>query len=510
MRRDGMCGKSYCKSLRRRGVLSFVLGAAALAGAVACGSRRPAPPLPPERIDARGTLRELLEPLGLDGTVAEIPARIPGARLEVVDQAVDRFARSHGLVIQEISVPPRATGGAPRTPSDIMRTELADTDRFRLLYSAEGTIEAIIPVAGHGAKPTGWFMDLTPYSVDVERLASASDADLAAIARAIVRRRDRLTNYLRFAGLSAYLRPVDQQAKKPYVLATLDAATGMVDVDEFGPADLLDDARRHEFVARRVPGGRTQHVIYPVFPTVYSPAIPNNRAQARNMGGHVHRMLSRLDPHDADQVLDVGTGSGYLSWIAWATARDRGRSIRVFSIDINPLAVANARALARLSGYGLTALVRDNAADPDGTPAFGGETFRLLIWDMPALPRIVGPLLGAPAAPEDARHLMTYWDDGRGAIESLQRLAGALPRLLADRSRAEVVAPDSGLPSMAVVWNALPDDMPDFIDRTFLAAGLRSEVLDTYTSGGGKVRCVVLGVMRRAPRAPAAAPDGSG
>ena len=471
--------------------------AAGFAGLVACGPGRPEPALSPERIDARGTIPEVLAPLGLDGTVAEIPSRIPGARLESIDPAVDRFARSNGLVIREISVPRGAASGAPRTPVDLLRTELADTDRFRLLYSTEGTLDAIVPVAGAAAKPTGWYMDLTPYTTGIDRFASAPEDELARMARDIVRRRERITTYLRFSGQSLQLRPVDQQAKKPYVLATLDAAAGAVDLDEFGPTDLLDDARRRTIVATRAGGGRTLRVIYPIFPTVYSPAIPNNRAQARNMGGHVHRTLARLDPRDADQVLDVGTGSGYLSWVAWATARERGRDVRMFSIDINPLAVANARALARLAGYPLTTMVHDNVVDPDGTPAFAGERFRIMIWDMPALPRVVRPLLDAPPAAEETRHLMTYWDDGRGAIESLQRLARALPRLLAETPRAASTGRPADAPSTAVVWNALPDDLPDFIDRTFRDAGLRSEVLDTYTSGGGAVRCVVLGVSRQ-------------
>ncbi len=396
-------------------------------------------------------------------------------------------------------MPPRATTGAPRTPVDILRSELADTDRFRLLYSTGGTLDAIVPAAGpDGTKPSGWYLDLTPYIAGIDKFATGSYEDVAGTARDIVRRRDRLAAYLSFAGLSTRLRPVDQQAKKPYVLATLDAASGTVDLDEFGPADLLEDERGRALLAAMKAGGRSQRVVYPIFPTVYSPAIPNNRAQARNMGGHVHRVLRRLDPSDADQILDVGTGSGYLTWVAWATAHGMGLKTRMFAIDINPLAVANARVLARFAGYSVTAVVHDNVVDPDGILVFPGESFRLLIWDMPALPRRVRPFLGVAPGPEPNRHLMTYWDDGRGAIESLQRLAGALPQLLADRPLPGRAATDAPEPSTAVVWNALPDDLPDFIDRTFRSAGLRSSVLDSYTSGQGAVRCVVLGVSREA------------
>jgi hypothetical protein len=54
----------------------------------------------------------------------------------------------------------------------------------------------------------------------------------------------------------------------------------------------------------------------------------------------------------------------------------------------------------------------------------------VVIWDMPAIPHNPAPFHARPSPAEGRRRLMTYWDDGLGAIESLHRFASALPKLL--------------------------------------------------------------------------------
>ncbi|HKQ97736.1 MAG TPA: hypothetical protein VJV75_07670, partial [Candidatus Polarisedimenticolia bacterium] len=341
------------------------------------------------------------------------------------------------------------------------------------------------------------FMDLTPYYVDLTRIPEGSDDDLARMARAVADRRRTVGECIQSMGLSAFLRPVDAQSKKPYVFVTLDSAHGEVGLDEFGPADLLDDARRAALREAFRPRPGREQLVYAVFPTVYSPATPHNRAQARNMGAHVHRTMKRLQPVDDDRVLDVGTGSGYLSWVAWATAHAIGRGLRMSAIDINPLAVANARVMARTAHFVLEGVVHDNVVTRAGRLAFPGEQFRLLIWDMPALPREIKPYLARRAAPETSRPLATYWDDGEGALESLDRFAAALPRILDRGVTTAGAAHGRRGPGAAVIWNIVPVDSGDVVQDTFRKAGLAPRLLDTYTSSGGAERCVVYAVSFR-------------
>jgi methylase of polypeptide subunit release factors len=238
-------------------------------------------------------------------------------------------------------------------------------------------------------------------------------------------------------------------------------------------------------------------LVYPDYPTVYSPAVDNNVAQARNMGGHVHEALKALDPADGSDVLDVGTGSGYLSWVAWATGHATGRSLRMHALDINPLAVANAQEMARLAGFPLDAKVNDNVVDRDGHAAFPGTRFRFVIWDMPAIPHNPSRLLAQSDGRDGPRRLMTYWDDGLGAVESLRRFASALPSMLsAAPPPRETSRSDRLSASTAVVWNIIPDDGYDVVGETFRKAGLKTSLLDTYTSGRGTLRCVVYAVSR--------------
>ena len=454
-----------------------------LPAALACDSRSPAPVAPPAAA-ASIAGHELLEALGFDGRVEEIPTRIPGAALVEPDAAATRFARAHGVFVQAITIPPGAGSGPPRNGVDVLRSELADVDRFDLLYSPDGMLDAIVP-SGPGHGTDAWFMDLTPYAIDLARLPGATVDELKRQAQSVLDRRGIVTAYIQDRGLSQRLRPVDALSKKPYVLVTLERETGEVGLEEFGPAELLDPASGGALADRLGDDGHHLRLVYPIFPTVYSPAVSNNQAQARNFGHHVHATLKRLAPRDGDRVLDVGTGSGYLSWVAWATGRALGRSLTMYALDINPLAAANARAMARLAGFPITAIAHDNVADAAG-PAFPGTTFRLIIWDMPALPRLLKPYLSGGGAAAPPRQLMEYWDDGSAAYGSLRTFAETLPGLLEPAPAAE--------PSAAVLWNTAPADFPEAIPRTFENAGLLPRLLDTYTSGAGAITCVVYAV----------------
>ena len=461
------------------------------------GADDPSPRQPPSRAPSVEGLaaRELLEALGLAGPAEEIPTALPGTRLVEVQERIARFAKSHGIAIRQIEVPRRTSSGPPRNGVEILRNELADVDRFHLLYSAEGYLDAVIPAGDRPARDASWhFFDLTPYYLDLSARTGLTDAEWVESARQILRRRQIVSEYIQFSGLSAWIRPVGILAKKPYVLATLDTATGAVALQQFEAADVLDEAKRATLRTGCAKRTDEMCIMFPVFPTVYSPAIDNNVAQARNFGGHVHRHLKGLGVRDGDRVLDVGTGSGYLAWVAWATARALGRDVEMYAIDINPLSVANAKAMARLAGYRLAARVYDNVIDLDDHYAFPGTRFRFVIWDMPTIPRLVKPYLNRPQETGGPRRLMTYWDDGLGALETLRRFASTLPELLEPGEggpRGEGGRRTSGA---AVVWNTVPDDATDIVGESFRSEGLRTDLLERYSAGRGTVTCVVYAV----------------
>jgi len=460
-------------------------------GLAGCGGTPRTAPVPPPAGDSTLASHELLATLGLDGTAEEIPRRLPGTLLTAPEDQVARFAEQNRLFVQGISLPPRTDTGPPRTGIDVLRSELADVDRFDLLYSREGSLQAIVPSpvalsAGAGA----WFMDLTPYDIELGGLASASDEALERTSRRILERRRIVSDYVQFRGLSQKLRPVDSLSKKPYVLVSLDKRNGDVGLKEFGPSDLLDGEARAFIRAAFVDPDRFS-LVYPVFPTVYSPAVSNNQAQARNFGHHVYETLMKMSPVDGDRILDVGTGSGYLSWVAWSAARTIGRTPTMYAIDINPLAVSNAKAMAHLAGFEINAIAHDNVAGPEGL-AFPDVTFRLVIWDMPALPRLLRPHLSERGSRAHPRQLMEYWDDGSTALGSLETFAQTLPQLL--ESKPTATSSRGAMPSAAVLWNIAPADFPEALPHTFEQVGLTPLLLDTYTSGGGAITCVVYAI----------------
>ena len=439
--------------------------------------------------------RELLEAFGLAGTAEDIPARLRGVRLVDVPQDIARFAKSHRIVIRQIEVPPRTSEGPPRDGVDILRNELADTDRFHLLYTAEGQLDAVIPAGDVPSGDASWcFFDLTPYHVDLSRQTRLTDAEWIESAREIRQRRDIVSKYIQFRRMSHRIRPVGVLAKKPYVLATLDTTTGGITLQQFEAADFLDLEKRAALQHRFGKEPNKKRLLYPVFPTVYSPAIDNNVAQGRNFGGHVHQFMKRLGLEDGDKVLDVGTGSGYLAWVAWATAQAEGRNVEMHAIDINPLSVANAKAMARLAGFRLAGRVYDNVVDPNGNYAFPDTRFRYVIWDMPAIPRIIKPYLERATEAGGARRLMTYWDDGLGALESLRRFASALPALLDPGEGDPRREGRRRRPGAAVVWNTVPEDGIDIVRETFRKEGLATDLLERYSAGSGTVTCVVYAV----------------
>src|SRR5205085_1037063 len=109
----------------------------------------------------------------------------------------------------------------------------------------------------------------------------------------------------------------------------------------------------------------TVRLVFPVFPTVYSPAASfheqNDETFYRTLiNGSGLSGGERFQLEKGRSSLVVGTGSGFDALMVWL--RTGGT---VHATDINPMAVANVRTVAALAGFAdkLTTEIRDNVAD---------------------------------------------------------------------------------------------------------------------------------------------------
>ena len=111
-------------------------------------------------------------------------------------------------------------------------------------------------------------------------------------------------------------------------------------------------------------------LIIPVLPTVYSPEAAGDKK-------YYDYILKESGIKTGDKVLVVGCGSGADSWAAWLRSGSA-----VYAIDINPLAVVNARATALLAGFEFNSVVGDvnSVSWPEGF-----SDFDYLLWNMPYL-----------------------------------------------------------------------------------------------------------------------------
>jgi methylase of polypeptide subunit release factors len=163
---------------------------------------------------------------------------------------------------------------------------------------------------------------------------------------------------------------------------------------------------------------RKDQLIFPVFPTVYPPA-----AHKRHDLAYHNRISSdpRIVIQSGQKVLVAFCGSGLDAWLAW-----RRTQHRVAALDVNPLAVANTRALAKIAGFEVDARVADNIVDARGRPVFA-ERFDWVLGNMPVYPELPG---GGRLAPIGAiRSYEDRWDaDYDGQL--LGRFASGLPAVL--------------------------------------------------------------------------------
>jgi len=117
---------------------------------------------------------------------------------------------------------------------------------------------------------------------------------------------------------------------------------------------------------------KSDSLIIPVFPTVYSPGVNLETDKF-----YFDAVLGAAGIRSNDKVLVVGPGTGADAWAAWLRAKDR-----IYVVDINPMAVANTKAVAMLAGFAVEAAVGD-VTKTSLPKDFSG--FDFVLWNMPML-----------------------------------------------------------------------------------------------------------------------------
>ncbi len=111
-----------------------------------------------------------------------------------------------------------------------------------------------------------------------------------------------------------------------------------------------------------------KEIVIPIFPTVYTPD---------NYDNLYYNTILESDIEQGDKVLVIGTGSGSDAWIAWLKSQSL-----IYVIDINPMAIANTKATARLGNFQVKPIFGDirNIDFPEDF-----SNFDFVLWNMPFL-----------------------------------------------------------------------------------------------------------------------------
>jgi hypothetical protein len=126
-----------------------------------------------------------------------------------------------------------------------------------------------------------------------------------------------------------------------------------------GSFENLDDR-----LGRPSPSGN--EILIPIFPTVYTPLMVDEP---------YYDAILKSGIKPGDKVLVIGTGSGADAWVASLKSK-----APVYVVEVNPLAVANARMTARLAGFQIKPVLGDmtKVALPDDF-----RDFDFVLWNMP-------------------------------------------------------------------------------------------------------------------------------
>ena len=325
----------------------------------------------------------------------------------------------------------RVPGGLEILQNELLINKRYDLEEFDLLYNEEGALIAVLPVlpdtvAGvFGTDPEDLendmgfrYFDLSYYYFNVPQIGSPdAKSKWSGFSVKNEKDRERIGHYKEMvytAACSDQVRRVSFTSA-PYIYAKIEKKNrGLFPRKwekpvEFFPSDL-----------DRIPDESDPdhyEIIIPVFPTVYS---PGDTAHWENDTGYYEAVIDESNAEDKGDMLVIGPGSGFESWLVWLYNRRK-----IYSVGINPLEMANLRATAMMAGFEVETMVGDNIVSENGVPHFKDRKFKRVFWNMP-LPRTD---MTEQKPYYFKKPLAEYWDGDKDRM-ALKRFVTGLPLIL--------------------------------------------------------------------------------
>ena len=157
-------------------------------------------------------------------------------------------------------------------------------------------------------------------------------------------------------------------------------------------------------------------------------------------------------------------------WIAHKFAEKNNLKINLFGIDINPVAVDNAKILSNIGNFKADIITHNNITDKDGTPSFQNVLFDYVVWNMPQVPQnLKDSIVLNEIEPKAVKSQQQYWDSGVNGINALARFSKNLPNILNSRGKA-------------LIWNSIPDSGIYVVKNTFKYYNFNVTSLDQHYS----------------------------
>lgn len=345
----------------------------------------------------------------------------------------------------------------------ILLNELSQKENsYRLLLTSDEKLIGIFPEPPKGVfKERVYYFNLSEYYVSLNTLKSKKWEKWEADIRRINSLNNLVLNYIKQEKFEVYYNLLDKVSykRKTWTKAEINEIDTQIFLSEIDMLSLKESDL--EKITRNI------QILFPILPSVYSPSQPTNIKEDQLIATLYFKSLIT---NNIKNLLEIGTGSGYYLWIANWFAKNNKIKIKLHGIDINPIAVNNAKILSKIGGYKADIIVNDNIANKEGVLAFENKKFDYVIWNMPQIPKnLKDSILINEIATDNSIPFESYWDLGINGVNSLVRLAKNLPSVLNKEGKA-------------LIWNAIPDSGIDVVKNTFEFFGLRVNSLNKHYS----------------------------
>ncbi len=303
---------------------------------------------------------------------------------ELVEEEVDQAS---GLTVMRVRVPERQNPVDPPVGIDVLSNELGPTRGFELLFDENGYLISIFPVVSEellgehsdGDECPYHYFDFSEFYFEIPGFDDEQAINKwIRFQKECAQSKEAITRYREERGLSEYVIKAPEPENKPFVFAEfVGVEQGALRLVEFG----LED-RGFGQALEKIYDSQSENprVIFPVFPTVYSPAAGDNYLADRIYMLTVYSVGQALGEDKEGGVLVVGPGTGIDAWVAWlGTNSNRD----IYAVGINPFEVANMRFFAKQAGFRVTAKVGNNVLNEKREPVFGDKKIALVCSNSP-------------------------------------------------------------------------------------------------------------------------------